>query len=553
MAQVFQHQIFEFVRPPEILEGRVGAAPVVVVGAGPVGLAIAIDLAARSIPVILVDEDDTVSHGSRLICISKRTLEIFDRLGASAGFAETGVVWNKGRLFFGDDEVYSFDLLKEDGHQWPAFVNIQQYYAEDFLVRAAARLPNLDIRWQTAVSGVESAEDYVQLTFDTLAGQYDIRADYVIACDGASSFVRRALGLEFEGRAFEDRFLITDVTMQADFPSERWFWFEPPFHDGQSALLHKQPDNVWRIDLQLDQSADPAIEQQEEKVRPRIARMLGPDAVFEIDWISLYTFRCRRLKQFMQNRIFFAGDSAHQVSPFGARGGNGGVQDADNLAWKLAYVLRGMAPPALLASYDAERIPAADENILNSSRSTDFMTPKTEAVRDIRDAVLALARDHGFARRMVNSGRLSVPAVLDSSPLNSPDTDIFVGDMCPGAAALDAPVTLPGGAHAWLLNRLGPGFTLMLYLAPEASAPAEWNAAIAAHGDILCPLLVGAEAAQAQIGDVQGYLKARYDLLPNTVYLFRPDQHIAARARSFSVQWLERAMNRALAKAEGTA
>jgi 3-(3-hydroxy-phenyl)propionate hydroxylase len=543
MAQVYQHPVFPFEPPPELREGRVGSTPVAVVGAGPVGLAVAIDLAARGIDVVLVDDDETVSHGSRLICISKRTLEIFDRLGAGAGFAEKGVVWNKGRLFFGDDEVYSFDLLKEDGHQWPAFVNIQQYYAEDFLVRVAERLPNLDIRWKSAVVGVAQSDDHVSVSVDTPEGQYDLDAQYVIACDGAASFVRRSLGLDFEGRAFQDRFLITDVTMEADFPSERWFWFEPPFHEGQSALLHKQPDSVWRIDLQLDQSADPEIEGREENVRPRIERMLGADAKFEIDWISLYTFRCRRLQRFTEGRIFFAGDCAHQVSPFGARGGNGGVQDADNLAWKLAAVLNGQAPPALLESYDAERIPASDENILNSSRSTDFMTPKTYAVRDIRDAVLALAQDHGFARRMVNSGRLSVPAVLDGSPLNTPDTDAFDSPMRPGASALDAPLETADG-KGWFLHQLGADFTVMLYLAAATDAlPVGWPGV---EGDLIKALVVAPEAPDGGVGDAAGDLRARYDLEPGTAYLFRPDQHIAARTRTFSLAWLNEALARAL-------
>ena len=207
MAQIFKHTVFPFAAPPELLEGRVGTVPVCVIGAGPVGLATAIDLAIRGVRVVLVDDDETVSHGSRLICISKRTLEIFDRLGAGAGFAEKGVVWNKGRLFFGEDEVYSFDLLKEEGHQWPAFVNIQQYYAEDFLVHAAERLPNLDIRWKSAVVAVGPASEYVRLSVETPEGRYDLDADYVVACDGASSFVRRELGLEFQGRAFQDRFL----------------------------------------------------------------------------------------------------------------------------------------------------------------------------------------------------------------------------------------------------------------------------------------------------------------------------------------------------------
>jgi len=526
MPRGYEHPTFPFRPPPELASGAAGETQVAVVGAGPVGLAVAIDLAQRGISVTLVDDDDTTSHGSRLICMSKRTLEIFDRLGAGAPFRDKGVLWNRGRLFFREDEVYDFDLLPEPGHAWPAFINIQQYYVEDFLIRSAEREASLDIRWRNKAVGVREAGGKVELDIETPEGAYVLKADYAVACDGAGSTLRRALDLPFVGRAFRDRFLITDVFMQADFPSERWFSFEPPFHDGQSALLHKQPDSVWRIDLQLDADADEDEATREANVRPRIARMLGPDARFEIEWISLYTFRCRRLERFRHGRLFFAGDAAHQVSPFGARGGNGGVQDADNLAWKLAAVLKGEAPEALLDTYEAERIPAADENILNSTRSTDFMTPKTPAVRDIRDAVLALARDRSFARRMVNSGRLSVPAVLSDSPLNTPDREAFEGPMRPGAAAIDAP--WPRGG--WLLEKLGSGFTLLLYDAPRA----DWASGVEV-------LMAGP--------DCDPLLVERYDLKPGTVYLFRPDQHIAARTRAPSAAWLAGA----LARAEGRA
>ena len=530
MPQGYTHPVFPFVPPAELTTGAVGRTTVAVVGAGPVGLAVAIDLAQRGVAVTMLDDGDTTSHGSRLICMSKRTLEIFDRLGAGQQFRDKGVVWNRGRLFFGEQEVYAFDLLPEDGHAWPAFVNIQQYYVEDFLIQAAQDVAGLDLRWRNEVVGLTQQDDQVTLDIKTPAGGYRLAADYVVACDGASSTVRRTLDLPFVGRSFQDRFLITDVIMQADFPPERWFWFEPPFHDGQSALLHKQPDGVWRIDLQLDEGADPEEEIKPENVRPRIERMLGPDADFEIEWISLYTFRCRRLERFRHGRIFFAGDSAHQVSPFGARGGNGGVQDADNLAWKLAAVIQGAALESLLDSYEAERIPAADENILNSSRSTDFMTPKSPAVRDFRDAVLALAKDHGFARRMVNSGRLSLPAVLSDSPLNTSDTDEFSCKAMLGAAALDAPVQLSNGRHDWFLRTLGPDFT-MLYAGDQTDIP--W-----AHG--VHHMCLGKDVL-----DIQGMVKDRYDLQPDTAYLFRPDQHIAARTRNPTEGWLKNALSRA--------
>ncbi|MEQ9124608.1 MAG: FAD-dependent monooxygenase, partial [Alphaproteobacteria bacterium] len=370
------------------------------------------------------------------------------------------------------------------------------------------------------------------------------------ACDGAHSTLRQALGLDFVGRVFQDRFLITDVVMQADFPPERWFWFEPPFHDGQSALLHKQPDGVWRIDLQLGADADPEAEIREENVRPRIARMLGPETPFEIEWISLYTFRCRRLERFRHGRVFFAGDAAHQVSPFGARGGNGGVQDADNLAWKLAAVLAGRAPAALLDSYEWERLPAADENILNSSRSTDFMTPKSPAVRDFRDAVLALARTHDFARRMVNSGRLSLPAVLAGSPLNSADAGVFAGAIRPGAVAIDAPVTFADGREGWFLEALGPGFTLMVDAASDADIPEGWaDGAFGPDVRLLVVAQPGAAVGAAAVVDRAGRLAVRYDLTPGAAYLFRPDRHVAARARRPTTGWARAAIDRARGKA----
>lgn len=541
MPQAYVHPTFAFAPPLELAAGAVGKTTVAIIGGGPVGLALALDLAQRGVETVLLDEDNTTSHGSRLICMSKRTLEIFDRLGVGAPFRQKGVVWNKGRLFFGENEVYAFDLLPERDQAWPAFVNIQQYYVEEFLVRAAESTPGLDLRWKSKVVHAAAVATGVTLQVETPAGAYQLEADYAVACDGAGSTVRRVLDLPFVGRAFPDRFLITDVTMQADFPPERWFWFEPPFHDGQSALLHKQPDGVWRIDLQIDADADPEAEILEENVRPRIQRMLGPDATFEIEWISLYTFRCRRLERFRHGRLFFAGDAAHQVSPFGARGGNGGVQDADNLAWKLAAVIQGEAPEALLDAYEAERIPAADENILNSSRSTDFMTPKSPAIRDFRNAVLALAKDHDFARRMVNSGRLSVPALLRGSPLNVEDTEAFAGAMTPGAAAVDAPIKDSAGRDAWFLEMLGADFTLLVYGdGPTLATDADVDPAVK---------LLSVGPAGPDVADHAGRLAARYDLRPGTAYLFRPDRHVSARARHCSPEWLRAALARARGEA----
>ncbi|MBI3504118.1 MAG: FAD-dependent oxidoreductase [Proteobacteria bacterium] len=528
----FDYPDYAFRPVPDLRAGPPARHPVVVIGAGPVGLALAIDLALRGTHVVLVDEDRTVSLGSRGLCYAKRTLEIFDRLGCAAPMVDKGVVWQVGKVFFGEKQVYSFDLLPESGHRFPAFVNLQQYRLEKILVDRALEIPGLDLRFRTKVTGVVPHADRVALSLETPDGTYAIDADWVVACDGARSPTRRALGLDFRGRVFEDRFLIADVRMKAEFPTERWFWFEPPFHEGGSTLLHKQPDDLWRIDFQLGWGADPEKEKDPAKVAARVRAMLGPKADFEIEWISIYTFQCRRIERFRHGRVLFAGDAAHQVSPFGARGANSGVQDADNLGWKLALVAAGAAPERLLDSYDSERVEAADENILNSTRATDFITPKNAASRLFRDATLELARDHAFARRLVNSGRLSVPTRHEGSPLSTQDGDEFAGGPPPGAPALDAPL-----GEDWLLDLLKAGFTLLHF---GDAVPATF-----AHlAQLPVPVRVWTIPPSA------GLAWTRYDARPGTAYLFRPDQHVCWRARRFDPDAVAGAMRRATASEE---
>ena len=501
--------------------------PVVVVGAGPVGLSLAIDLAQRGQPVVVLDNDCKLSTGSRAICFSKRTLEIWDRLGVGQPMVDKGVSWNLGKVFARDQSLYQFDLLPEAGHERPAFINLQQYYAEAYLVERALQLPLIDLRWHNKVTALVPRDDGALVSVETPEGEYRIDAQWVLACDGSRSPLRGLLGQESHGRIFRDRFLIADVKMHADFPTERWFWFDPPFHPGQSVLLHRQPDDVWRIDFQLGWEADPEEEKKPENILPRIRALLGKDADFELEWASVYTFACLRMDRFVHGRVVFAGDSAHGVSPFGARGANSGVQDAENLAWKLDRVLRGQADAALIATYGAEREYAADENIRNSTRATDFITPKSEISRLFRDAALELAREHEFARRIVNSGRLSVPATLHHSPLNTPDSEEFAGSQLPGAVLSDAPMRRPGdAATTWLLRALGSDFTLLHFGTTPTWARelgGVLNLSIAAEGDV--------HADQADLLDAQGLAAQRLDARPGTSYLLRPDQHVCARWR----------------------
>jgi 3-(3-hydroxy-phenyl)propionate hydroxylase len=502
--------------------------PVVIVGAGPVGLAAAINLGQRGVPVVLLDDADRIGEGSRGICWSKRTLEICDRLGIGEKLVAQGVTWKIGKVFNRDELVFTFDLLPEAGHKMPAFVNLQQYYVEKALCDRVGDIAAVDLRWKNQVAGVVQRNDHVQLTIDTPEGSYAMEADWLVAADGAHSTVRDLLGLQFSGVTFEDKFLIADIKMAAEFPTERRFWFDPSFHAGQSALMHRQPDNVWRIDLQLGPDADVALEQRPERVAARIKAMLG-DIDFTIEWISIYRFNCRRLDRFVHGRVVFAGDAAHQVSPFGARGANSGIQDAENLAWKLALVIEGKAGPELIDSYEHERVQAADENIAHSTRSTDFIAPHTPAERALRNAVLALAPRADFARRMINSGRLSVATIYET-PLSTPDESAFGGSARLGAPLPDAPIRRRDGREGHLLDNVGGEFTL-LYAGEGAAPTMPDGVRLVRMGD--------------DIADTHGHLAARLDVTPGAAYLLRPDQHLCARWRHVNSGKIEAAHRRA--------
>ncbi len=528
----YEYKPFDYIAPPG-LQASEPRHPVAIIGAGPVGLALAIDLAQRGVASVVLDDNNVVSVGSRAICWAKRTLEIFGRLGIGTQMLKKGVTWKVGRQFHRDRELFAFDLLPEEGHRFPAFINLQQYYVEDLLVTRARAFPDLiSLRFLNKVTEHRDMGDHVVLDVATPDGDYSLQARWMIACDGAGSPTRQRMGLAFDGEHFEENFLIVDVEMeQSPFGNhetpERWFWFAPPFHAGQSALLHKQPDNIYRIDLQLGPDADPAEEATKEKVLPRIKAIVG-EAPFRLDWMSVYRFRCARLARFVHNRVIFAGDSAHVVSPFGARGGNGGIQDVDNLGWKLAAVLSGKAGAALIESFDTERRLACDENILNSARATHFMTPKSPMDALFRDEVLRLASHHPFARRMINSGRLSRPAILDHSPLNGPAE----GLVAPGTPLIDAPLDGPDGP-CWLIDVVPDSFFL-LHLGTTA---------LPRFCDVPC-LGIGHRADYPTYDDPLGLAAERYG---QCTYLVRPDGHVCAAFQTPE----ERAITNALDRARG--
>ena len=296
--------------------------------------------------------------------------------------------------------------------------------------------------------------------------------------------------------------------------------------------MHKQPDDTWRIDFQIGWNVDREEELKEDNIRARLDAMLGPDVDYDLVWSSIYTFQCRRMKKFRHGRVIFAGDAAHQVSPFGARGAKSGMQDVDNLGWKLGLVVTGKAPDKLIDSYEEERIHGADENILNSTRATDFITPKSKTSQIFRNAVLELAEQYEFARPLVNSGRLSTPCTYDGLSLNGPDAlkggpaRSRVGSVCP-----DAPL-----GDDFLVDRLGDDFVMLTIdmAAPESLEESG---------------IVARRLALSAGDDRSGMLAERYlGKAKTAIYLIRPDQHIAARWDSFDEAAMRSAIRQACAK-----
>ncbi len=522
---------FAFRTPPELAGQKPGRYPVVVVGGGLTGLAAACDLALRGIPVVLLDDDDTVGvrgAASRGICYARKTLETFERLGIYQRVAARGVTWSVGRVLRNDQELYSFDLGAGAETCQPPFINIQQFHVEWALVDRLAELPGAQLRWLSRVTGAQAAADHIRLSVETPAGTYALEAEWVVDASGVGSRLREALGVTVRPSLGVDRWCISDVRFPAaERPPERHVWVEAAFNEGRAVWQHPMADGVWRIDYQMAPDAEPAEISNPEAVRRRLAAHLGVQTPVELVWVGPWAYRSFVLDRFRHGRVLFAGDAAHCFSPFGARGGNSGVQDAENLAWKLAAVLRGDAPEALLDSYDAERRPAAVQNVEVTDRSARFLAPRSRFENALRGAVLDLARRHAFARPLVNAGRMSVP--FDYTGLSPLCTNA-------GEALPNLPAMLADG-RATSLVALRAGAAPVPWLLAWPGAPPLPDAPGFAVGGPVGPLPVLRGTALEALGG------------PGTVLVVRPDLHLAARLSHPGPAEVAAAMSRALALA----
>ena len=518
--------------------------PVVVVGAGMTGLTVANDLAQRGIPCVLLDDNDTTSSGSRSISQAKRSLEIWSRLGIGEHLLQEGVPWSSGHIYHDSSRLLRFDLQPDGGEKFPAFINLPQWRVESLLVNRARRSPMIDLRWKSSVVGLAQEPDSVTLEVQTPAGLRTLRARWVVAADGVRSSIRGLLGASFEGSPAGGRFLIADVRLGIDLPPERHFWFTPPFHDGNCVLMHRQPDGIWRLDWEIGFDADPEAERSRDAVLARIHRMFGEDVAIEIEWVSVYGFEVRRTDSFRHGRVLLAGDAAHQLSPFGGgRGGNSGVQDADNLGWKLAAVIEGAAAPALLDTYCAERQAAADENMQISRRSSRFIVPDSPAALALRDSVLHFCGRVDHVDRFVNTGRLSTANRLPRDAFEAATHPTGRTPQALGTVILDAPIAGDRGER-WLSETIGDSFALLVACDRAATAQEALHVLDVLRVRRSCRWsLLGVGAAASELGvagglraiqDPTGLLRERYSLQDGTWYLVRPDAYVVGWGRQLN-------------------
>lgn len=500
--------------------------PVLIAGGGPVGLALAALLARHGVRSLVVEADEGYCTGSRAICISRRSQEILWTTGAGPALAAKALPWTGGRSYWRNEEVLHFQMPHEPTQRFAPMVNIQQYHVEAFLHDAVRQAPDLvQVAWSSRVCAVREEGGGVLVDVETPEGRRRVRAQYLAACDGGRSTVRELLGLQFEGMQYEGRYVIVDIRQPTRRPVERLAWFDPPSNPGSTLLMHRQPDDVWRIDYQLrdDEDAEEALKPQ--NILPRVAshlQMIGEDAPWELLWASMYNAKCLTLPTYRQGRVLFAGDAAHLVPIFGVRGLNSGFDDAANLAWKLAMVLQGEAGDALLDTYSEERVPAARENIAYGAKSTEFMAPPDFAFRLLREATLRLARDEAGVRSLINP-RQSAPVAYRSSSLNAREQGEWTDALA--APGQPAPEALLQGVHGTfhLTQCFGVDFTCLVFgdgALPHAVAD------LANHG--VAVLDIAPEA------DPHGQARARYGLpggASTGLVLVRPDGYVLGRWR----------------------
>lgn len=534
--------------------------PIVIVGTGPVGLTTALEIARHGQRCVVLESELQVSEGSRAIVFTRRSMEILQQVGVAQRVTETGLPWCYGNSIYRGQRVFRMENARADDDRFFPMINLQQQYLEEYLVDAVAANPLIELRWGNRVNKVEQTGEgegaTTQVEVDTPEGSYELRADWLVACDGARSGIRTAMNLLMEGASYEGRFVIADIRIDLPLPTERLAFFDPSWNPGNTILMHREPHGIWRVDYQLPAGEDPEDALKPESLKARIdaqLEMIGFGGTpWEMDWSSVYSARALTLPSYVHGRVIFAGDAAHMLPIFGVRGANTGFQDAQGLGWRLAMVAKGAASPSLLDSYSSERVGAAREIVEEAGKSTRFMAPPTRGFRLLRDAVLSLSLSQPFVGPLYH-WRTSRPHEYGQSPLNSVGDDNLLFKAGPAHGA--PPANVRFAADSYLLDHLGGGFDL-LYFSDGQPIPAELRQVVdqvRARGigvRIIAVSSLGAAAvsgADLVLDDSQGRCRGRYGVMANgAAYLLRPDQHVCARWMALDANRLQAAFKAAL-------
>ncbi|BAH49777.1 FAD-dependent monooxygenase [Rhodococcus opacus] len=524
--------------------------PVVVVGAGPVGMGVALGLAQRGIPVTVLEAADQVSFGSRAICISRHSLEVAARLGFGPELEKIVLPWVGGRSFYRDEQVLHFEMAHGEHDVRGPMVNVSQSEIEQIMTDTLLAHPLITFHWSSSVAGVLRSDEDVTLDIDTAFGTRRLRARWVVAADGGRSRMRELAGIRLQGNSYQGNYVIADIHWESTLPAERMVWFDPPSNPGSTIIMHQQPRDIWRIDYQLDGSDDAELETQEDRIRDRITRHLDwleNDVPWTLEWHGFYRAHALALDDFTHGRILFAGDAAHLVPIFGVRGLNSGMEDAETLAWTLAAVVHGTADEALLQAYSAERRGAWQQNVDNAGKSTLIMSPGSHGYRTTRDAVLALATTHPEFGHLINP-RQSSATHAHLSPLTWPVAEGTTG-LLPGDPLEDRRVrvvTAEGSVESSLNRVRGTGFAVLGVGVDAAGARM-----IAAHASGLATALspelvravvvpapgavVDAAADLTVLDDPDGAVSAALGASPGECFVIRPDGLVLCRVRDLAL------------------
>ena len=547
----FNYPQFPFTRTPE-LDGKPQQHPVVIVGAGPIGVTAALELARHGVRSVVLDDKDTINEGSRAICMARHSMECLHQLGLAQRFEDKALPWTKGSSYYHDKLVYRLQMPHSTAERYYPMYNLQQQYIEQYLIDKAESIDLIELRWQSKVIDVSQDDAGVSLSVETPEGNYTINSDYVLAADGARSVMRHKLGLPLKGDAYEGRYVIADIQMESDYPTERRAFFDPTSNPGLTILIHKQPDNIWRIDYQIGEDIDAEEELKEDNIRWRIDSildMIGETGSWQLEWWSLYKAYTLALEDYRQGRILFMGDAAHLVPIFGVRGLNSGLADAMNAGWKLAYVIHAWADQRLLDSYSPERRGATLDVFENAGKSTKFMTPPTRGHRLMRDAVLSLAISNEFPRPLINP-RQSQPYTYIESPLTSyRNRDVeFSSGPGTGAPIINHVI----GDRGSLLDYLGVGFSGLYFAESNTIDPllTELSGELDVGAEQFALIIIARVSFSLEnitvLYDKDGELFSAYDAQDSSFYLLRPDRHISARWKKINFDEVKQAFTQTL-------